>query len=172
MSSRGLPTLDFDLRQRRADRLCAGLLSSLALMAPWLAAGSFGYPAALALSLMSGLCTLLAFHRAGWRGVRFSVVRITWRSDGCWVLTDASGVSVEVALSSESRMSPVAVWLRWRPLDRTMGSLTQRALLLTPMDVPVGDFRRLLIRLRMDQSASDQSECEPTAAGAVASLSP
>ena len=81
--------------------------------------------------------------------------RIVWRGDGHWALTFHNGRQVEAILEAGARMSPIAIWLRW---GLTGPAPRRRSLLLIPGDVPDGDFRRLLVRLRLDQS-----ECAPTA---------
>jgi hypothetical protein len=155
MSSHGSPTLAFDLRTRRSERVCAILLIALAAVAPALAGPildpGLRLPCAIALS---GVLTA-AFRWSGWLGGGKSLDGMVWRGDGVWLLTFQDGRQAEATLEGSTRMSPAAVWLRWkfeglRP--------RWRSLLLIPGDLPEADFRRLLVRLRLDRS-----ECAPTA---------
>lgn len=166
MSSPGLPTLVLDLRRRRGERLVASgalllvalsALSLLSIMGVWV------------ILLMLAVCLPLiaiGFWRAGWFGGAHSLVRITWGSDGRWRLACATGEELDGELLPQTRMSPVAIWLRWSvslpaaPVPRLGRSQTRRTgtLLLFPGDLSRADYRRLLVRLRLDRS-----ECAPAA---------
>ncbi len=108
-----------------------------------------------------------AFRAAGWLGGAHVLVRASWVSDGTWRLTLADGRDLEGWLLPESRMSPVAIWLCWSLERPDPGALKwgwrgTRTLLILSGDLQPGDFRRLLVRLRLDRS-----ECAaPTAAQA------
>ncbi|MBB6091794.1 hypothetical protein HNQ60_000640 [Povalibacter uvarum] len=155
MSSHGSPTLASDLRTRRAESACAALLIALGSSAPALIGplATTGLKITCAVALAAVLA--VAFRRAGWLGGGGALTRMVWRGDGGWTLTFRSGRQVEAALDGSTRMSPAAIWLHWA-LDGA-GPRT-RSLLLIPGDLPETDFRRLLVRLRLDQS-----ECAPTA---------
>lgn len=166
MSSHGSPTLVLELRQMRGQRLAAISLMALAGLAPLLILGSVGLALAVLLVALGLSVLAMGFRRAGWLGGTRSVVRAIWRSDGTWQLTMASNAEVEARLLPASRMSPVAIWLRWSiepaPAPGSMHSPRTRTLLLLPGDLSRPDFRRLLVRLRLDRS-----ECAaPTAAQA------
>ena len=172
MSSHGLPTLTFDLHSLRAQRYVATGAVSLAAVACVLFRGTIGWSLNILVCFMTGSVIAAAFHRAGWLGRRHCLTRITWRSDGCWIVTDARGHNFEAALRPDSRMSPHIIWLcwliqdshdvrrQWNPWRRLQSSL-----LLVRGDVPQGDFRRLLVRLRVDRS-----ECAPIASQASSQL--
>lgn len=155
MSSHGSPTLASDLRARRGEKACAIVFIALGSFAPALA-GPIAGPWLKVACVGALACVLVAaFRGAGWLGGGWSLSRIVWRGDGSWALTFHNGRQVEATLEAGARMSPVAIWLRWR---LTGPAPRRRSLLLIPGDVPDGDFRRLLVRLRLDQS-----ECAPTA---------
>ena len=161
MSSHGFPTLRLDVRGRRTEMRCAAILGLLSSAAPMLVAGNIGWWWAAGIALMTSAAVLTAFRQAGWMAGDDTLLAVTWRSDGGWLLCDARGRNFEAVLGPDSRMSPKAVWLRWDVLPATLtgrGTRRTRILLLCPGDVPAGDFRRLLVRLRVDRS-----ECAPTA---------
>jgi len=159
----------FDLRERRAERRCALLLLTLAALAPALVIRNLGLMIALVAGLIAIAVIGTGFWFAGWLGGRRALVRLVWRPDGSWCLIQADGREFEGQLQPASRMSPAAIWLRWAlheppspiPDAPRPGGMPARTLLLLPQDLPRADFRRLLVRLRLDQS-----ECAPTAAQA------
>lgn len=168
MSSHGSPTLVLELRQARSQRAVALSFLILVGLAPFLAFRSVN--PFLVISAAFAVLAVLAitFRTAGWLGGAGSLSRVVWRSDGVWRLIEAGGGAFEGRLLPTSRMSPVAIWLQWgpepasptdRPRYRSWGRT--RTLLLLPRDLPDTDFRRLLVRLRLDRS-----ECAPTAAQA------
>lgn len=136
----------------------------LAALAPLLAGQVVDVSFRSAGALVSGLGVAWGFYRAGWLGGHSSIHRMIWSGDGVWLLALRDGRQCEGRLRSDTRMSPAAIWLRWTiepaPLvDAPMaGTARSRTLLLVPGDLPAGDFRRLLVRLRVDRS-----ECAPTA---------
>lgn len=160
MSSHGSPTLVLELRSLQGQRLVALTFMALAGLAPLLLFPTSAYPIFVVLLAILGPSVLAAgFRRAGWLGGARSVTRAIWRGDGTWQLIDAAGRKVEARLSPASRMSPVAVWLRWsvEPSVAAVGRFCvsggrARTVLLLPRDLPDPDFRRLLVRLRLDRS--------------------
>lgn len=155
MSSHGSPTLVSDLRARCGEPACALLLIVLGSLSPTLVGPFASVGLKLGCVVVLAAALTAAFRSAGWLGGAGSVTRLLWRGDGVWILTFQSGRQVEATLESGTRMSPAAIWLRWKlagPGPR------RRSLLLIPGDVPEADFRRLLVRLRLDRS-----ECAPTA---------
>jgi hypothetical protein len=155
MSSHGSPTLASDLRTRRAEPACAALLIVLGSLAPALIGPIAGTGFKVSCIVVLAAVLAAAFRRAGWLGGGGSLARMVWRGDGSWTLTFRSGRQAEATLDGSTRMSPVAIWLNWE-----LGGARprKRSLLLIPGDLPESDFRRLLVRLRLDQS-----ECAPTA---------
>ena len=158
-SSRGLPTLVLDLQGQRTQRWLAMMLSGVASLAPLTVVSGI---AGVIASMVAALSLLSGFRWAGWLGGNASLRQVVWRSDGPWILGFAAGDEREAHLCDSSRMSPFAIWLRWK-IDPVAGqrAMRTRTLLLLPWDVYQPDFRRLLVRLRLDQS-----ECAPTAAQA------
>lgn len=169
MSSHGSPTLVLELRQARSQRAVALCFLILVGLAPFLAFRPLNPLLVIPADLAVLAALTITFRMAGWLGGIRSLSRVIWRSDGVWRLVDASGGEIEGRLLPTSRMSPVAIWLQWtrepasptdvRPRFRSWSR--GRTLLLLPSDLPDTDFRRLLVRLRLDRS-----ECAPTAAQA------
>lgn len=171
MSSQGLPTLELDVRSRRAETFVAVLVTALAVAAPWLSMGlstglSMGPPAgslssfAFAFSGVAAVVVPVGFWRAGWIGRQRQIIRIVWQADGRWFLTHAHGRTAEAVLRADTRISTRAIWLRWdiqldRPAPRASTSqvtVTRGSMLLATADVPEPDLRRLFVRLRLDRS--------------------
>jgi hypothetical protein len=155
----------YDLAARRGEKACAITLTILAALTPMLVTGWTKGMAAAAVGFLL-LCALGAgFWCAGWLGGPRSLIQAVWRSDGTWSLTSRDGRRYEASLRPETRMSPALIWLRWNaelPLPPIVGRVARKprqfrkSLLLIPGDLPAADFRRLLVRLRLDQS-----ECAP-----------
>jgi hypothetical protein len=157
MSSPGSPTLDIDVRPRRAESCVAGASILLTAIAPWLlpATGAVT-PAALvmtgAASLAGAVLTWVGFRAAGWLGGSRRVVRVSWQADGQWKLTDgrekARGMGLENELSAElrpdTRVGTGWVWLRWNAEG-------VRSMLLIQGDVSNAELRRLCLRLRLER---------------------
>lgn len=167
MSSQGLPTLELDVRSRRAETFVAVLVTTLAVAAPWLSTGlSMGPPTgalssfAFAVSGVAAVVVPIGFWRAGWIGRQRQIICIVWQADGRWFLTNAHGGTVEAVLRADTRISTRAIWLRWdiqldRPTPRastSQVSVTRGSMLLATGDVPEADLRRLFVRLRLDRS--------------------
>jgi hypothetical protein len=160
MSSRTLPPVVLELARGRSQSRCVVLCLAASALGPALLVLWLGWAWTLGLCLMTSLLTALAFHRAGWLGASRHVARAIWRADGSWDLVGTQGQHVEARLAADTRMSPYALWLRWdvQP-SLPSGRLPRRpAAMLMPSDLPGGDFRRLLVRLRVDGS-----ECAPIA---------
>lgn len=159
MSSRTSPPLVLELDSLRTQRCCVRGTLAACLLAPFMLAGWLGWVAVVVLGIMTTGLTAIAFRHAGWLGGRRSLTRAVWRTDGSWCLSDGAGQQIDATLADDSRMSPRAIWLRWKPdfADAPRASLPRRpAVVLLPSDLPPGDFRRLLVRLRVDGS-----ECAP-----------
>jgi len=146
MSSQGSPTLILELPRLRSECLLGVALIVLAVAAPLLLIDDM---TGLAIVALVAVLLTASFRRAGWLGGPHALIRTTWRSDGVWRLTRSGGEECDAQLLPSSRMSPVAIWLRWESDDP---SIRGRALLVLARDVPAGDFRRLLVRLRLDRS--------------------
>jgi hypothetical protein len=165
MSSHGSPTLVLELRQARTQGVVALSLLIFISLAPLLVLGTVNPFLVLPVHLAVVAVLAITFRMAGWLGGAGSLSRVIWRSDGVWRLIEAGGGEFEGRLRATSRMSPVAIWLQWAPLPASPTDRPgfrpwrrTRTLLLLPRDLPDADFRRLLVRLRLDRS-----ECAPTA---------
>src|SRR4051812_48060742 len=156
MSLPSSPTLLLDLRQRRWDVRVAVAISIAAAAAPLLLLHVVTWPLlALASALIVTICAM-GLHRANWMGAR-RLVRAGWQPDGYWLLSADDGRTELAVLSSSSRMSPAVIWLHWtlqNSNESAHSSLSAHpnSLLLFRGDLPRSDFRRLLVRLRMDRS--------------------
>ena len=113
---------------RRAERLAAGLVLVAAGGAVALLGASPWWTQLLA---AGGVATVaLGLWRAGWIESSNRVAELRWRPG---------------ELSADTRVFRDAVWLRWRsPAGR------RRAMLLARGDVPAGQLRTLVVRLRIE----------------------
>ena len=113
---------------RRAERLAAGLVLVAAGGAVALLAASAWWTQLLA---AGGVATVaLGLWQAGWIESGNRVAELRW-SPG--------------ELSADTRVFRDAVWLRWRsPAGR------RRVMLLARGDVPAGQLRALVVRLRIE----------------------
>jgi len=109
-------------------------------------------PYLAAVSLVLTACLASAFYRAGWLGGPHGIVRVSWLSDGRWIVDWRCGRAAECELCLDSRVIGRAVWLRLRTIDvprRVYTLLIRRS---TAADDPV---RRLIVRLRLDVPRSE-----------------
>ena len=156
MSSPSSPLLSLDLRERCWDARVAVAISLAAAAAPLVLTRIVGWPVVACASFVIPALCALGFRRANWCGPK-RIVSAAWQSDGCWLLTETSGQTYMATLAASSRMSPFAIWLRWESQDSFDAAEWMRrgqvaTLLLFRGDLPTSDFRRLLVRLRMDRS--------------------
>lgn len=109
----------------------------------------------VALAAIIGAFIWLLFRRAGWLRGAASLDSIIWDADGRWFLS-RSGQSWEARLHGDSYVSSRALLLRWDAVDANLPSIR---MLLTRADLGSVDFRRLIVRLRIDgasiRSATD-----------------
>ncbi len=162
MSSNGSPILTFDFRRQRAQPAVALILILLAALGPFLMGSAIDAGLRSACALLMAVGAAWAFRIAGWLGGPLAVSSIVWDRDGMWRLMLRDGRQCEGHLRADTRMSPAAIWLVWA-IEAESGPAKprmprSRTLLVSPRDLPAGDFRRLLVRLRVDRS-----ECAPTA---------
>ena len=150
MSSPGLPTISLDIRARRGEPALVACATTAALCVLSFSNESILSVALAAMCLLTSLLGL--FYTVGWLWGPRRLTRIVWQPDGCWVLCEANGKTHECELSQSSRATPYAAWLRW-------AGRSTRPLLLVPGDVPDTDFRRLIVRLRLE-ARSGQRELD------------
>jgi hypothetical protein len=161
MSSPGLPTLDLEVASRRTEKRVALLAICLAAAAPWLM--DPGWEMLLPGMGASGLCWL-GFQRAGWLDGKRRIGRVSWRTEGHWLLTDAQGREFEATLRPDTRVAAGLVWLRWNAVDaRGRHALRilrgrARSMLLTSGDIPQPQLRRLCVRLRLARGGDPGSD--------------
>jgi len=145
MSSPDFPTLNLDVRTRRAERAVAGFtfISSVASL------GLLQQPpiTVAAVMMCAAMGIGLGFRAIGWIGGARRLTRISWQPDGTWLLSDAAGRTIEARLSGASRVTPSVLWLRWSGRAGT-------PLLLARGDVSSDEFRRLVVRLRLSDRLS------------------
>jgi hypothetical protein len=139
MSSPVSPILNLDVDARRAERRIAiAILVSTPIAVTLLQQSTW----VLATVVATTTAVLVAgFRAAGWLGGAARIVGIACGPDGRWMLRDAAGRVSERTLAGSTRVTPFAIWLRWRGHPRS--------LLLVPGDIPTADFRRLVVRLRL-----------------------
>jgi hypothetical protein len=92
------------------------------------------------------LLLIRSYRRAGWIHSPLSLQSAVWDADGRWFLSHA-GKTCEARLRGDSWISARALLLRW---DVEEGSFRHITVLLTPADLGAVDFRRLVVRLRVD----------------------
>lgn len=149
MSSPGSPTLDLDVRPRRAERRVAVVSILLSALAPslvpttGLAVGAALVMTAAAAAACVAL-TWAGFRAAGWLGGSRRIVRVSWQADGQWWLTDDRRNAFPAELRSDTRVGTGWVWLRWNAEG-------VRSMLLIQGDVSDAELRRLCLRLRLDR---------------------
>jgi hypothetical protein len=95
---------------------------------------------------ISGTTAVLVARTSGWLAGRDSIQRIAWEPDGRWFLSTAQR-TWEAELDRDTRISSAVLLLRWRTTDSRPRSTS---VLLLPGDLPRGEFRRLVVRLRIE----------------------
>lgn len=150
MSSTSSPTLIPDISARRSEPVVAMLAIAAGCGAPSMIDALPIGVAALA-GLSTAALLTLGFVRAGWLGAVHRIQRAVWSAGGAWVLIDARGRRMQAVLDDASRVWPHILWLRWRAQD---GDFRPRSMLLTRLDLPASDLRRLVARLRLDRFRS------------------
>jgi hypothetical protein len=124
-------------------------LAAVALLAAGLAAWLVFADFVTAL-VYGGCCVVVVaglLHRAGWLGRGQRIIEATWHADGHWTLWREGQPPIDAVLLGGSRVAPNCVWLHWRTEDRPWQRL--RSMLLTSPDLPRGELRRLVVRLRL-----------------------
>jgi hypothetical protein len=155
MSSPGSPTLIVETSHRTGSAAIAFVVGC-GVLAPWLLDAASLLTAASA-SLVVAAALSLGFWQAGWCGGR-RVMRMSWTTDGRWILTLRNGRSVELDLAFQTRVTPRLLWLVWC----TPGiPFSRRAMLLSCLDIPPDDLRRLAARLRLDASTARKASASP-----------
>jgi hypothetical protein len=140
MSSPGLPTLNLDVRARRAERLVA--VSILVATVAGMSLLERPTAAIVLVSLCAAAILALGFRLIGWIDGPRRLTRIACQPDGLWELIEAGGRTSQARLSPASRVTPFVLWLEW-------SGRAGRPLLLLQGDVPSVEFRRLVVRLRL-----------------------
>lgn len=148
-------TLTIDVRARRAERLLAvlGLLGVVA--AGVLLFPPASWPAA-ALFILVTAVVVTGLWLNGWLGGARQLARIALLPDGQWQLRDARHTDVIAKLRADSRVSAHWLWLRW---NAESAWPRRSSILLVRGDIPAGDLRRLIVRLRLDPRLQTAAEC-------------
>lgn len=149
MSLPSYPSLDLDLRPRRAEcRLAVASLVLVAAATGLVLLQPLPPPVIILISVAGMACMALnwlGFCLAGWLNGGRRIVRAHWVGDqpgGSWTLTDAAGREWAAALRADSRVGTGWVWLRWNAEG-------VRSMLLIHGDVAPAELRRLGVRLRL-----------------------
>lgn len=136
--------------EKRAALLAVGLAAA----APWLTGQGW---VALPFAVAGAVACWSGFRRAGWLAGERRIVRVSWRAEGQWLLTDARGGDYEAVLQAGTRVTTGLVWLRWKTQAAgvDVGAMRAgreggtRSMLLTLGDIPQSQLRRLGVRLRL-----------------------
>lgn len=145
MSLPGSLTLSLDAPARRAERTVAAVALLVATGAPWLAFA----PSAPGL-VYGGCCVVIVaalLYRAGWLGRGQRLTGATWHADGRWTVIRDGRPPLDAELLGDSRIAAQGVWLRWRTREKPWPRC--RSMLITASDLPPGQLRRLVVRLRL-----------------------
>jgi hypothetical protein len=146
--------LTIDVRARRAERLL-GVLASLGVVGAgmllfppltFLTATFFSF---VTVSVVAGLW----LH--GWLGGPRRWARIAWLPDGRWQLRDSRHTDVMAELRADSRIGARWLWLRW---NAESAWPRRPSMLLIHGDIPSGELRRLIVRLRLDAHPQTAAE--------------
>ena len=143
--------LTIDVRARRAER-ALGVLALLGLVgAGMLLLPSFSVLSAASFALVSA-AVIAGLWLHGWLGGARRLARIACLPNGHWQLRDARHTDAFARLRADSRVSAHCLWLRWN----AESAWPRRAsMLLIYGDLPAADWRRLTVRLRL-QNPVDQ----------------
>lgn len=140
MSSTGLPTLTIDIAERRGERR---IVAATLLLVPAALLAIDLPPAAYSLvAILLVVCFMAGFAAIGWIAGSRRLSRIVCQPDGRWLLVEADGRTTQAELCPSSRISALALWLRW-------SGRGLRPLLLLADDIGPDAYRRLLVRLRL-----------------------
>jgi hypothetical protein len=126
--------------------LAAAIATNLLALSPLTAALSFMVAATV---VVAGLW----WH--GWLGDVRRLTRVSWLSDGSWLLTEA-GQAIPATLSPDVRVGSRWLWLRWH-IGAGIPGPRRRSMLLVQGDVNGRDLRRLSVRLRLESVSRQPS---------------
>lgn len=145
MSSPNSPPLILELRAPRVEACLAWLAVMMAavvppLFLPWIAG-------AICAPFAAGL-VYLGFARTHWLSPAQQIARVSWLTDGRWLVEQSAGAIRECELGHGSRVFAHAAWLR---LDPSAPSRKPFHLLVTSFGLRhPSELRRLILRLRLD----------------------
>lgn len=137
------------------EKRVALLAIGVAAVAPWLTAQGWE---TLPFAVAAAISCWLGFRRAGWLEGARRIVRVSWRAEGQWLLTDVQGREYEAVLRADTRVTIGVIWLRWSTQAAEAGREGgTRTMLLTLGDIPQLQLRRLGVRLRLSGCNSSES---------------
>jgi hypothetical protein len=155
-----------DVRARRAERLL-GVLGLCGVVG----AGVLLYPPVSTLVasffIVVTAAVIAGLWLQGWLGGVRRLARIAWLPDGQWQLRDARHTDVVAELRGDSRVGAHWLWLRWNA--DSAWRRRQPSMLLIRGDIPDGDLRRLIVRLRLDAHSHPRRESAPRPTSAAES---
>lgn len=158
MSSPNSPPLNLELRAPRLEARIAYVAVTMAAVVPlvflpWMAGAACGVLAAAL--IYSG------FAGTHWVVPARQIARVSWLSDGRWLVEESTGTVRECELRRGSRVFAHAAWLCLDPSDAPRKPFH---LLLTSFGLRhPSELRRLILRLRLDgvRSLSPTELSEP-----------
>lgn len=155
MSSLNSPPLSLELRTP-ALSVCLGYgATGLAALTPWV---FLPMKPAFGLSIAAAALIHLGFRLAGWIGSRTPLVRISWTSDGLWLVQDKEGEVTECELHHSSRVFARSAWLALVPITRPRA---RHRLWITRYHLlHAAQLRALVVRLRLDRAVTAPSNLE------------
>lgn len=155
MSSLNSPPLSLELRAPTLS-VCLGYgATGLGALTPWL---FLPMKPALGLSAAAAALIYLGFRLAGWIGSRSPMTRISWTSDGQWLVQDNQGEVTECELHHSSRVYSHMAWLTLVPINNRR---RRHRLWMTRYHLlHAAQLRALIVRLRLDKAVMAPSRLE------------
>jgi hypothetical protein len=159
MSSLNSPPLSLELC---APTLSVGIgygATGLAALAPWV---FLPWRPALGLSIAAAALIYLGFRLACWVGPRTPLIRVSWTSEGRWLVQDEEGEVTECELHHSSRVFSRSAWLALVPITGRAHRLGARhRLWITRYHLlHAAQLRALVVRLRLDNALATPSRLE------------
>ena len=154
MSSLNSPPLSLELRAPKLSVYLGYGMTGLAALAPWV---FLPLRPAFGLSIAAAAVIYLGFRLAGWMGTRTPLIRVSWLSDGRWLVQDQKGEVTECELHHSSRVFSRSAWLALVPITRR----ARHRLWITRYHLlHAAQLRALIVRLRLDRAVVAPSRLE------------
>jgi hypothetical protein len=156
MSSPNSPPLNLELRAPRLEAWIACVAVIVAALAPLAFLPGM---AGVACGVLAAGLVYSGFASTHWLAPAHQIARVSWLSDGRWVVEESTGTVRECELRRGSRVFAHAAWLCLNPSG---SSRKPFHLLLTSFGLRhPSELRRLIVRLRLD-GVGAPSPAEPS----------